>query len=91
MAPSGRLKGSHGGRPFQVAFIRCVITVPFLLALSQVFLDGGPHTGALPPLALRAAAGTRPAVHNSAPNAKPFHGTPVPKWGWGEAPPYMKE
>lgn len=32
--------------------------------------------------------GTRLAVQNSAPDATPFHGAPVPKWGWGEAPPY---
>ncbi len=35
--------------------------------------------------------GTRLAVRNSAPDAKPFHGAPVPKWGWGEAPPYVMD
>ena len=34
--------------------------------------------------------GTRLAVRNSAPDAKPFHGAPVPKWGWGVAPPYVE-
>ena len=34
--------------------------------------------------------GTRLAVQNSAADAQPFHGAPVPKWGWGEAPPYVK-
>jgi hemoglobin len=34
--------------------------------------------------------GTRLAVHNSAPGATPLHGAPVPKRGWGVAPPYLK-
>jgi hemoglobin len=32
--------------------------------------------------------GTRLAVHNSAPDAQPFEHAPVPRWGWGVAPPY---
>jgi hemoglobin len=33
--------------------------------------------------------GTRLAVANSQPNANPPPNAPVPRWGWGEAPPYM--
>ncbi|MGB5951905.1 MAG: group II truncated hemoglobin [Ornithinimicrobium sp.] len=32
--------------------------------------------------------GTRLAMHNSQPNAKVAPHAPVPKWGWGVAPPY---
>jgi hemoglobin len=32
--------------------------------------------------------GTRIALHNSQPGAKVFEHAPVPKWGWGEAPPF---
>ena len=32
--------------------------------------------------------GTRLAFENSQENAEPFEGAPVPRWGWGEAPPY---
>jgi hemoglobin len=32
--------------------------------------------------------GTRLAVANSQPGATPPPKAPVPRWGWGEAPPY---
>jgi len=32
--------------------------------------------------------GTRLAVANSQPGAEPAPEAPVPRWGWGEAPPY---
>ncbi len=32
--------------------------------------------------------GTRLAVHNSQPGAQPVAQAPVPRWGWGVAPPY---
>ena len=32
--------------------------------------------------------GTRLAVANSQPGAEPPPSAPVPRWGWGEAPPY---
>ena len=32
--------------------------------------------------------GTRLAVANSQPEAEPVLEAPVPRWGWGEAPPY---
>ncbi|MBS2965353.1 antibiotic biosynthesis monooxygenase [Actinocrinis puniceicyclus] len=33
--------------------------------------------------------GSRLALHNSQPGADVAHGAPVPKWGWGVAPPYQ--
>jgi hemoglobin len=33
--------------------------------------------------------GTRLAVQNSAPDAVPVEQAPVPRWGWGVAPPYQ--
>jgi hemoglobin len=33
--------------------------------------------------------GTRLAVENSAPDATPVAHAPVPRWGWGVAPPYQ--
>jgi hemoglobin len=32
--------------------------------------------------------GTRLAMHNSQPDADVFEHAPVPRWGWGEAPPF---
>ena len=33
--------------------------------------------------------GSRLALANSQPDATPFAHAPVPRWGWGEAPPYL--
>ena len=33
--------------------------------------------------------GARLAMHNSQPNADVVEHAPVPRWGWGVAPPYM--
>jgi hemoglobin len=33
--------------------------------------------------------GTRLAMSNSQPGASPPPAAPVPRWGWGEAPPYI--
>jgi hemoglobin len=33
--------------------------------------------------------GTRLAMHNSVPGAEVMAHAPVPRWGWGEAPPYQ--
>jgi hemoglobin len=33
--------------------------------------------------------GTRLATQNSAPDATPVRHAPVPRWGWGVAPPYV--
>jgi hemoglobin len=33
--------------------------------------------------------GTRLAMHNSQPDAEVFQHAPVPRWGWGQAPPFQ--
>ena len=33
--------------------------------------------------------GTRIARENAAPDATPMQNAPTPRWGWGEAPPYL--
>jgi hemoglobin len=33
--------------------------------------------------------GTRLALANSQPDAQPIEDAPVPRWGWGMAPPYQ--
>jgi hemoglobin len=35
--------------------------------------------------------GTRLALHNSAPGAEVVTDAPVPRWGWGVAPPYVPD
>jgi hemoglobin len=35
--------------------------------------------------------GTRLAMHNSQPDAEVVEEAPVPRWGWGVAPPYQPE
>jgi hemoglobin len=35
--------------------------------------------------------GTRLAAHNSQPGAEVVKHAPVPRWGWGEAPPYIPD
>lgn len=35
--------------------------------------------------------GTRLAMHNSQPGAEVFAHAPVPRWGWGVAPPYIPD
>jgi hemoglobin len=35
--------------------------------------------------------GTRLAMHNSQPGADVAVRAPVPRWGWGEAPPYLPD
>jgi hemoglobin len=35
--------------------------------------------------------GTRLAMHNSQPGAAVAEHAPVPRWGWGEAPPYVPD
>ena len=35
--------------------------------------------------------GTRLALQNSQPDAEVVEHAPVPRWGWGEAPPYQPD
>jgi hemoglobin len=56
-------------------------------AADDVGLPGDPEFRAA--LMGYAEWGTRLAVHNSQPGAEVAEHAPVPRWGWGVAPPYM--
>ena len=85
----------HGGYPHMVAkHIGLAITAEqrlrFVTLLSAaadaVGLPDDPESRAA--LMGYAEWGTRLAVANSAPGAEPAPDAPVPRWGWGVAPPY---
>jgi hemoglobin len=56
-------------------------------AADEVRLPGDPEFRAA--LMGYAEWGTRLAVHNSQPGAQVVAHAPVPRWGWGVAPPYI--
>jgi hemoglobin len=62
----------------------------FVTLLSQAADDAGLPADPEFRSALMAYAewGTRLAAHNSQPGAEVVPHAPVPRWGWGEAPPY---
>jgi truncated hemoglobin YjbI len=57
-------------------------------AADEVGLPGDPEFRAA--FASYLEWGTRLAVDNSRPGADPVRDAPVPRWGWGVAPPYLK-
>ena len=86
----------HGGYEHMVAKHRGLAIDPerrlrFVTLLSQaaddVALPADPEFRAA--LMGYAEWGTRLAVENSAPGAQPAPHAPVPRWGWGVAPPYL--
>jgi hemoglobin len=86
----------HGGYPHMVAKHRGLsITAEqrlrFVTLLSVAADEAGLPDGPEARSALMAYAewGTRIAVANSAPGATPPPHAPVPRWGWGVAPPYQ--
>lgn len=58
-------------------------------AADDVALPGDPEFRAA--IMSYAEWGTRLAVHNSGPTAKTVAHAPVPRWGWGVAPPYRPD
>ncbi|MFC7647624.1 group II truncated hemoglobin [Streptosporangium lutulentum] len=56
-------------------------------AADEVGLPGDPEFRAA--FASYIEWGTRLAVQNSQPDADPIQQAPVPRWGWGIAPPYL--
>lgn len=87
---------SHGGYPHMVSKHRGLnITseqrLRFVTLLSQAADEAGLPDDPEARSALMAYAewGTRIAVTNSADDASPAPRAPVPKWGWGVAPPYQ--
>jgi hypothetical protein len=59
----------------------------FVAALDDAALPADPEFRAA--IMGYAEWGTRLAVENSALDATPFPHAPVPRWGWGVAPPYQ--
>lgn len=86
----------HGGYPHMVAKHRGLSISPeqrlrFVTLLSVAADEAGLPADPEARSALMAYAewGTRIAVANSAPGATPPARAPVPRWGWGVAPPYQ--
>jgi len=86
---------NHGGYEHMLSMHRGLAITPeqrlrFVTLLSaaadKVGLPADPESRAA--LMGYAEWGTRLAVENSAPGAQPVQHAPVPRWGWGVAPPY---
>ena len=87
---------SHGGYEHMVSMHRGLVITPeqrlrFVTLLSAAADKAGLPADPESRAALMGYAewGTRLAVENSAPDAEPVPHAPVPRWGWGVAPPYQ--
>ena len=87
---------SHGGYERMLAHHRgLAITSEQRLRFVTLLSTAADEAGLPPDPEFRAAImgyaewGTRLAVHNSEPGAQPAPHAPVPRWGWGVAPPYL--
>ncbi len=88
--------GGHGGYPHMVAkHIGMAITEPQRRRWVDLIQDAADEAGLPGDPEFRAAFvsyvewGTRLAVQNSQPGADVPMQAPVPRWGWGVAPPYL--
>ncbi|HEX6389997.1 MAG TPA: group II truncated hemoglobin [Solirubrobacteraceae bacterium] len=86
----------HGGYEQMLAHHRDLAITPgqrlrFVTLLSQAADDAGMPDDPEFRAAVMAYAewGSRLALHNSQPGAQVFEHAPVPRWGWGVAPPYQ--
>jgi len=86
----------HGGYAHMLAMHRGLAITPALRLRFVTLLSRAADDAALPDdpefrAALMGYAewGTRLAVHNSQPGAAVVEQAPVPRWGWGVAPPYI--
>jgi len=86
----------HGGYPHMLAMHRRLgLTgeqrLRFVTLLSRAADEAGVPADPECRAALMGYAewGTRLAVENSAHDARPVEQAPVPRWGWGVAPPYL--
>jgi hemoglobin len=77
--------GQHLGRAISEAQRRRWVNL-MMDAADEVRLPGDPEFRAA--FASYIEWGTRLAVQNSRPDADPIREAPVPRWGWGVAPPY---
>ncbi|GAA3778264.1 hypothetical protein GCM10022225_77720 [Plantactinospora mayteni] len=78
--------GKHLGRAINEAQRRRWVNL-MLDAADEVGLPDDPEFRAA--FASYLEWGTRLALQNSRPDADPTHDAPVPRWGWGIAPPYQ--
>ena len=88
----------HGGYEHMLAMHRGLAITPelrlrFVTLLSQAADDADLPADPEFRAALMGYAewGTRLAVHNSQPGADVAAHAPVPRWGWGVAPPYIPD
>jgi hemoglobin len=86
----------HGGYRHMLArHLRLAITAEQRLRFVTLLSLAADRSGLRDDPELRAALmgyaewGTRLAVANSTPDARPVTEAPVPRWGWGVAPPYL--
>jgi hemoglobin len=85
----------HGGYAHMVSkHIDKAITEPQRRRWVNLMMDAADEVGLPDDPEFRSAFvgylewGTRLALHNSQPGAKVVREAPVPRWGWGVAPPY---
>ena len=86
----------HGGYEHMLAMHRGLAITPEQRLRFVTLLSAAADAAGLPADPEARAAlmgyaewGTRLAVENSAPDARPAPRAPVPRWGWGVAPPYQ--
>ena len=91
-----RYTDEHGGYPHMVAkHIGMAITEPQRRRWVNLIQDAADEAGLPDDPEFRAAFlgyvewGTRLALQNSRPGADVVMQAPVPRWGWGVAPPYL--
>ncbi|MEV0591470.1 group II truncated hemoglobin [Nonomuraea cavernae] len=90
-----RYTEERGGYPHMLSMhLRKAITEPQRRRWINLLMDAADEVGLPDDPEFRAAFagyvewGTRLALHNSRPGAQPVTHAPVPRWGWGVAPPY---
>jgi hemoglobin len=90
-----RYTDEHGGYPYMMAKHRGrALTEHMRRRWVDLICDAADDAGMPADPEFRSAFvayiewGTRLAVANSQPGAEPPPQAPVPRWGWGEAPPY---
>ena len=91
-----RYTEEHGGYPHMLAKHRGrALTEPQRRRWIDLMCDAADEAGLPDDPEFRSAFvaylewGTRLALANSQPGAEPPPAAPVPRWGWGEAPPYV--
>ncbi|NUW46502.1 group II truncated hemoglobin [Nonomuraea rhodomycinica] len=91
-----RYTKERGGYPHMLSMhLGKAITEPQRRRWVSLLMDAADEVGLPDDPEFRAAFagyiewGTRLALHNSQPDAEPMKSAPVPRWGWGVAPPYQ--